>query len=255
MATQLMVIENPSFNLPVLSSPSEIIAVMKENLEGTAPRFERVKIPSGGGLAFELPGEGDQPEITQEIVGVVLDHYAVNAYWSAKYSGQGNPPDCSALNAKAGEGNPGGNCATCPMNQWGTAVDQYGNPTAGKACKNIHRLYILREGEVFPLLLALPPTSLGNFTHYMARLTSKLRPFYGCVTKVKLQKAQNRNGIVYSQATFTKLVDLSKEEIMAIRQYAEQLRNTMRSVAIEATDYDVAEPPMVVTETTETEPF
>lgn len=238
-AAALKVIENPSLNLPILTNPQEIIEIMQVNLEGTTPRFARVKIPSGGGLAFELPGEGDQPEITQEIVGVILDHYPVNAYWANKFSGQNNPPDCSALDAKVGTGDPGGNCATCPMNQWGTAVDQNGNPTAGKACKNIHRVYVLQEGEILPLLLALPPTSLSNFTQYMTRLTSKLRPYYGCITKIKLQKAQNKAGITYSQATFAKVADLSREEMIAIRKYADSLRNAMRAVAIEATEYDV----------------
>ena len=37
---------------------------------------DRVKIPSGGGLAFELPGEDDEnPESATEIVGVILDHH------------------------------------------------------------------------------------------------------------------------------------------------------------------------------------
>lgn len=237
---KLMVIENPSFNLPVLTDPQGIMEIMQINLEGTEPRFDRVRIPSGGGLTFELPGEGGEPEIAQEIVGVILDHYPVNAYWRDRFAGAKNPPDCSALDAKHGVGNPGGDCAACPHNQWGSALDEKGQPTRGKACKNIHRVYILREGEVFPLLLALPPTSKGNFTDYMKRLTSrKPVPYFGCVTRVKLQKATSSTGIIYSQAVFSKVADLSPEETAAMKAYANLLKNAMRAVKVGAAEYEV----------------
>lgn len=236
---KLMVIENPTFNLPILSDPQGIMDIIQANLQDTEPRFDRIKIPSGGGLAFELPGD-EQPEIVQEIVGVILDHYKVNAYWKDRYNGANNPPDCSALDGRAGIGDPGGECAACPLNQFRSAVDEHGNPTRGKACKNIHRVYILREEEVFPLLIALPPTSLANFTNYMKRLCSrKPVPFFGCVTKIKLQKATSSTGIVYSQAVFSKVAELNQEETMALRSYANNLKNAMRAVKIEATEYEI----------------
>jgi hypothetical protein len=251
-------IENPTINLPVLANPQEVIEVMQENLAGMTIQFDRVKIPSGGGLAFELPGG----EVAKELVGVILDHYPVNAYWSNKYSGSNNPPDCSALDGEHGEGNPGGLCSKCPLNQWGSAVDEAGNPGRGKACKNIRRVYILREGETFPILLALPPTSLGAFTDYMKRLVSrKPTPFYGCVTKVTLEKDKNAGGIVYSKAVFSKVADLPPEEKIAIKKYAETLKPIMRAVKIEAVDYtiednDQAYPaPAAATGTDDAEPF
>lgn len=232
--SNLVKIDNPSFDLPMLANPEEAMEIMQVNLEGSTHRFERVKIPSGGGITFEVPTEGD-PEITQELIGVIIDHHPVNAYWPGKFSSQNNPPACSALDGKMGMGDPGGSCASCPNNQWGSDPDG----GRGKACKNIHRIYILREGEILPLLLALPPTSLGNFSQYMTRLTSKLRPFFGCVTKIKLQKAVNKDGITYPQVIFAKVADLTKEETMAVRQYANTLKGAMRAVAVEATDYEV----------------
>lgn len=250
---KLAVIDKPSFNLPILSDPQGILEIIQMNLQDIEPRFDRVKIPSGGGLAFELPGD-DQPEIAQEIVGVILDHYKVNAYWKDRYSGANNPPDCSALDGQIGVGDPGGQCATCPYNQFGSAVDEHGNPTRGKSCKNLHRVYILREGEVFPILIALPPTSISNFTNYMKRLCGrKPVPFFGCITKIKLQKATSSTGIVYSQAVFSKVADLSKEEMVALRSYANSLQNTMRAVKVEATEYEIEPGDSVAV--SEAEPF
>lgn len=54
----------------------------------------------------------------------------------------------------------------------------------------MHRVYTLREGEMLPLLLTLPPTSLKNLSDYIAlRVVSKGMRSYGVVTKVSLKKA------------------------------------------------------------------
>ena len=38
-----------------------------EDLEGITPTFEHIKIPAGGGLAFEVPGEDfDSPDMVKE---------------------------------------------------------------------------------------------------------------------------------------------------------------------------------------------
>lgn len=251
---QALALTEPTFNLPALTYPEEIAEAIEANLEGLTPRFDRVKIPSGGGLAFELPGE-DGPEVAKEIIGVILDHYPVNAYWKEKFSGANNPPDCSALDGKTGIGNPGGKCKTCPLNQFGSGIDPTtGEKTKGKACKNLHRIYIIRENEVFPLLLALPPTSLGNFSQYMMRLLNKRLKSYGVVTKIRLEKDKNAKGIEYSKAVFSKVAELTPEETRAIKAYAEQLRGAMRDVEIEARDYDI-EAQADLADTGEVEPF
>lgn len=229
------------FNLPALTEPEAVREVLEANLEGTTIQFDRVKIPSGGGTVFEVPGEDGEARATQEITGVILDHYMVNAYWAERFSGQNNPPDCSALDGKLGEGDPGGLCAKCRFNEWGSDVRQDGTQGRGKACKNLHRVYLLPEGEIFPLLIALPPTSLRNFHDYMRRLTSKLRPHFGVITRVKLQKAQNADGIGYSQAVFSRVADLPKTEAAQLKSYIADLRPLMRAVEVRAEEYTVTD--------------
>ncbi|MGO5338085.1 hypothetical protein ACTQZS_15010, partial [Bilifractor sp. LCP19S3_H10] len=36
-----------------------------------------------------------------------------------------------------------------------------------KACKNRHMLYLVREGEIFPVVISLPTGSLKSFTDYV----------------------------------------------------------------------------------------
>ena len=211
----LAVIEN--FEVPALLESQDFI----EEMDGLQFRFTHVKVPSGGGLAFELPGdEDDEPEIEKTLEGVIVHHHAINAYWSDEYTGGNEPPDCSSLDGKFGIGEPGGECSVCPKNQWGTGRDE-----KGKACNNRRRVYILREGEMFPILLSLPPTSLGNFSDLLSRrilqrgMTSKQ-----VIVKAKLKKAVSGSNIEYSQVTWGVLNKLDDATAAKMKEYGESIK-------------------------------
>lgn len=237
-------VQELSFNLPALSDPQEAMEVMADNLAelGGNLRFDKVKIPSGGGLSFEIIDENGEEKAVTELLGVVLDHYPVNAYWEHKFTGENAAPDCASMDAKIGtmmiDGKPAGTrtCADCPQNQWGSDPDG----GKGKACKNMIRVYLLQEGNAFPVLLTLPPTSTGNWKDYMKRLAGRMKSVYGVVSKVKLEKDKSEGGITYSKAAFTKADELRTEEKRAIKNYAEQMRPYMRTVAIDSVEYNVS---------------
>ena len=228
----MAVIEN--FDLPVLSE--DMGQAMAEEMDGLQLSFPRIKIPSGGGLAFEVPGDDpENPDTEKEIVGVIVDHHPVNAYWADKYSGANNPPDCASMDGKVGMDQDGNRkpCNSCPMNEWGTAEDG-----RGKACKNMHRVYILREGEMLPLLLTLPPTSLKNISDYLGlRIVSKGLRSYGVVSKVSLKKAQNAGGINSAQAVFALAGKLAPAQVSAMAEYSQGIRTITRQLAIQADEY------------------
>jgi len=228
----LAVIED--FDLAILNS--NMAALVSEEMDGLAIEFDRVKIPSGGGMAFEVPGDDpDNPDTVKEITGIIVDHHPVNAYWAEKFSGQNNPPDCSALDGKTGETRNGekNSCSSCPNNIWGSDPDG-----AGKACKNMHRVYILREGDMFPLLLTLPPTSLKNFANYLAkRVITKGKRSHEVVTKVTLKKATNRTGITYSQASFTLAGILAPKKAEKVAKYAADIKPVTRRLAVAADEF------------------
>lgn len=241
----------PTFDLPVLVDKEEALEVIQTNLEaiGGEFKFDKVKIPSGGGTSFEIVNENGETNPYKVLNGVVLDYYPINAFWAKEYSGEKNPPDCSSLDTITGTGSleygipKGQKCATCPKNQWGS--DPKGG--RGKACKNIIRVFLLQEGSILPVLLALPPTSTGNWKEYVRRLTTRMKPYYGVVTTVKLEKDKNDGGIEYSKAVFGKAADLSKQEAKALKEFAASLKPAMRNVGIDSTEYAVEEP--VYTET------
>ncbi len=228
----LTVVQN--INLPALSN--DLATAINEEMDGLSIEFDRVRIPSGGGLAFEIPGDDpDNPELAKEIIGVIVDQHPVNAYWAVKYSGENNPPDCSSMDGKEGVDQDGNRrpCNSCPYNEWGSDEDG-----RGKACKNMRRIYILPEGEMFPLLLTLPPTSLKNFSNYLAkRVIAKGRRSHNVLTKISLKKAVNSSGITYSQATFTLAGILSPEDAKKIEEYSRGIKAITRKIQIMADEY------------------
>jgi hypothetical protein len=115
-------------------------------------------------------------------------------------------------------GNPGGDCSKCPFNKFGSGEN------GAKACKNRRRIYLLREGEIFPMILSLPTGSLKDFTRYIMRLLSKGKKSNAVVTKFTLKKATNNSGIAYSQAQFSVDRDLTNEEFALISGLTEQVK-------------------------------
>ena len=230
----LAIVEN--VNLPALGN--DLAEAIAEEMDGLSIEFDRVKIPSGGGLAFEVPGDDpDNPDMMKELVGVIVDHHPVNAFWSDKYAGQNNPPDCSSMDGKTGQGNPGGVCKNCPYNQWGSDPD-----TGGKACKNMHRIYLLRDGDLFPLLITLPPTSIKPFSNYLAkRVIGRGKRSYGVITKISLRRETNKSGIAYSQAQFAAAGELPADEVQKAAEYAQGIKAITRGQEVFADEY-VSEP-------------
>lgn len=221
---ELQVVEN--FGLAV---NGEVAEIMAEELDGLGEiPFDQVKIPSGGGLAFEIPGDDpDNPDVEKELSGIVIDHHPVNAYWEGAYSGKNDPPSCSSMDGKTGIDRETGevhDCRNCPYNEFGEN---------GKECKNMHRLYILRADSPLPILLTLPPTSIKHWKNYLGkRIVMKgMRPHH-VITKITLQKEKSKDGIAYSSAQFAiggKLPDSMKPELDA---YKDNLKKTTRQIQV-----------------------
>lgn len=136
-----------------------------------------------------------------------------------KYNGGNNPPDCGSFDGVTGIGTPGGCCSNCPYNKFGSGDGQ------SKLCKNKRMLYILREGELFPITLSLPTGSLKSFTNYVKSQLSRGRKLNQVVTKITLKKATNSSGIAFSQAVFSFVRMLTAEERSAVAGVTETTRN------------------------------
>ncbi len=205
------------FNLPVISG--DIQDILSEELDGLNLTFDRIKVPSGGSLAFEVPDENGESDVKKELVGIIVGHGPENVYYMNEFTGGNEPPDCIAADGKVGIGVPGGACADCPYNEWGSGKD--GN---GKACSNRHKVFLLQDGELFPVMLSLPVTSVKNFSDFVKRAVIKGRRTSSFITKISLVKDKSSTGIDYSKCVFTKLEDLDEMKAAQAYEYAKNIK-------------------------------
>lgn len=220
----LAIMEN--FQLPdTLADAAFSREDLAEDMDGLQMSFQRVKIPSGGALQFELPGDDpENPDYTKTLEGVILYNHSSGAYWQegSEYD-ENSTPLCSTLDGKVGIGDPGGSCAVCPFNQFRSAPDGKG----GKACKNMRVLYLLRDGDYLPIQLTLPPTSIRPYSDFQnVAFASKRRATYGSVVQIGLKRMDNGN--LYSVATFKKLYDFSGEKLAQVVACAESFREQIK---------------------------
>lgn len=219
-------IKNNAYAAPIANDllTSDEIA---EQLDGIRIQYPRFKMPAGGSLVFEDPCSEDpeNPTYLNEIIGVIVDHFPTNAYWPDN-SSQSEPPACASVDGKTGIGNPGGNCKTCPLNEFGS-----GEGGVGKACKNTRRLYLLRPNELLPVVLNIPATSMKEFDTYLGtKLIARGIHPSTVVTRIKLKKATSKSGDPYAMLTFSMAEQFTGEVAAEIKanclRYKQQIRAT-----------------------------
>ena len=216
--TQIATIERRGF----LAETVNLTELFSEELDGLRPSFDRIKIPAGGGLAYEVPGDDpNSPDTVKEFSAVILYHHPINSYFRDKFTGSSNPPDCSSMDGKVGIVSETGecrDCKSCPYAKFGSGEN------GGMACKQKRALYLLREGEMLPIIMTLPTGSLNEFTKYVTRLITKAMKANNVVTRFSLKRAQNSTGINYSQVVCAVDRVLTPEEHRNIAAMTEQVK-------------------------------
>src|SRR6185437_11852490 len=185
----------------VLSVPSERLSmVLQNNLNGASLcpfDLDRVKVPSGGATSWEVPSLKG-PESVRDLTGIILATNDGRKHYRTKRSGNA-PPDCHSIDMIHGIGDPGGDCQTCAFNQFGSAVNQSGAPAKGKACSEYKLLLFIRPGDVPPIVISAPVTSLNNAKKYFLRLAQAQLMFQSVVTRLTLKQERSAGGDAYAE--------------------------------------------------------
>ncbi len=229
----LTVIEDGPRYLAQVTDTRGVATIIKDNVGTiTAADLDRVRVPAGGGMAWEIPTlEGVEQE--KELAGVIVEQREVRAFWASEFTGGNAPPECASPDGEVGFGEPGGVCASCPMATFGTAR---GGEGKGQACRLMRLLFLLRPESLLPMVLVVPPSSLKAIRQYMLRLASGATPYHVVVTSFTLEKTKNDTGIVFSRIVPTLKERLSPEEASRIAQYREALLPVFRQVRVDAVD-------------------
>ncbi len=121
------------------------------------------------------------------------------------------------------------------MAQWGSA----GTDSKGQACKQMKFLFLIRETDILPILLVLPPTSIRPVERYLIRLTSQMVPYYGVVSRFTLESAQSSAGITYSRVVPSMVGKLNPEQMEKMKIITTSMRGAFDAVEISSEDYEV----------------
>lgn len=222
----------PVINLCDLEQTYKAIAEEQRQTGGTIQY--RVKIPAGGGKSFDvLTGDDERDMSVSTFAGVIVYHHKCNARFDESGEDVNTPPVCASVDGIQGVDQSGEarTCAGCQFNAYGT-----GKGGRGKACKNMHKLYIMTPGVAIPLVLCLPPTSLKNVQGYLLNVLAarRLKP-WEVLTEFSIAVAQNANGVKYSTVKFKLLGQLNEDD----RRAAEFFATGLKFVAdVAAEDYN-----------------
>lgn len=238
------VVSNNKNNLPITTLEAlndfafideHALDVVRENLGGqqmSPSDFDRIKFPAGGAQSWEVSGLDGDTESVKSIDGIVLMYKTNRSFWRDEFTGAGAPPDCQSKDLITGQGNPGGNCATCPYAQWNS--DPKGGE--GQACKISGTLFVMKPGEILPVIVPVPVASVKIVKKFMLGLSSKNIKFSNAVIGLGLSPAQNKKGIKYSEIKprlISVLPDGAKTQIDA---YIDAFRASMNAVTVARED-------------------
>jgi hypothetical protein len=218
----------------------ELAEVVRENLGGSQIdifQLDRVKVPAGGATVWQVP-DLDAPKgyvNLETLEGILIYFSDGNGYWPDEFTGAGTPPTCSSEDGVIGHSQKeglGGDCSTCPLNQFGSEIKKDGTKGSGKACKNMRRLFLLRPGNLLPMLVVAPPMSLKNLKGYNLRLASAGVSYWAMTTKLELETDRNEGGIEYSKIVPRAGSKLTPDEKARVKLLRDQLLPALQRVTI-----------------------
>jgi hypothetical protein len=223
-----------------LRPDSRQLKIIEANLDGEPMNEQdlvRVKTPAGGGTKWTVPVNGND-ESFDELVGLCVGVAKRGVLWPQDDPTDQRPvivtndllvgyrvsEDLGTIDPKALERHRIGDrrydwaaLANSPEFGYGSA-----RGGGGKRCKESRIIALLREGDVWPILVTVGPGSLRGFLPFMKRLPSF---HYEVVIGLKLEKAKSSGGQPYSVIVPRVVGQISEEQgEVARRIYVEPLK-------------------------------
>lgn len=225
---------------PALAPDSRQAAIIAANLDGE-PMSEmdlvRVPTPAGGGVTWNIDNNGNV-ESTDEIVGLLVGVGKRGALWPKDDPSEMRPVIAShdllvgyRVSDELGDISPAALekfrigdrrydwTAMSASSEFGYGSGKNGT---GKRLKETRVLAILRQGDVWPILVTVGPGSLRGFLPFLKRLPDF---HYACVIGLKLKKEKSTGGQPYSQIVPRLVGTITPEQAEVARKtYVEPIR-------------------------------
>jgi hypothetical protein len=240
-----------TIDYPALSADSRQLRIIEANLDGEPMREQdlvRVKTPAGGATKWTVNAAGND-ETTDEIVGLLVGIAKRGILWPQEDPTDQRPvivtndllvgyrvsDDLGSLDPTALEKYRIGDRkydwdALSKSTDFGYGSARGGG---GKRVKESRILAVLREGDVWPLLVTIGAGSLQTWLPFQKRLPSF---HFECVVGLKLEKAKSAGGQPYSTIVPRVAGVISEEQgEIARRIYVEPLKRMFSAAPAGAT--------------------
>lgn len=219
----------------------------------------RIKFPSGDVKTF-VTNDGDM--LKPPFIAIIAVAQKARVFWPGKDT-SGQPPLCSSPDGVQGVFNLEQDglaydaslltvqhpalahqgvamrgpwaCAECPLAQWGSGGGR------GQSCKSLRRLIVLVEGWSMPAIMTVPPTSTKIFDLYASAVARERGCAYFTIrTRFGLDQAVSNSGVKYSVLKLERGQKLNADEIGAVIEIRQQYAALVRTLGIDAGDYQGA---------------
>lgn len=231
MTTELVEVRDERYL--ALRPDSEIAEALAANLVAgetiQASDLVRVKTPAGGGKVWQYVDAAGVERSEKAITGILVAYIPVGTLWGSEEPAKGELPvlvthdfvTARRVNDSIGDLDPE-QLEACRVGDKLYAWDrlpwaQYGSGRGGvgKRAKESRLLFVLQEGETWPVIVSAGPGSLKNVTSFVKKLGV---PHFRCEVELTLQKADSSGGIVYSQIVPRLLRTLDREQGAVIQK-------------------------------------
>lgn len=214
--------------------------------DSSALEFKRASVASGGVEFITVPDDSGEKEMVKSISGVIVYMHPANAYWATKEI-TGESPVCFSRDGKVGFDTSTGMyraCVSCPYFQFGSGKNPDGTKSKGKACKNFLKVYLLREGDILPLVLNVPPASKAGITKMLSQLFfMEGRELWSSPVEFSAHATSSQGGRKYVELIVRvkktedgKRVTFDKATMESLAKYAEQIEVAASAVQREKFD-------------------
>ncbi|CAB4143214.1 hypothetical protein UFOVP435_79 [uncultured Caudovirales phage] len=234
-------------NLPAVAA-AQLPMNWEEEMAKEAVAVATAEAKVGGSKSFSIKAGilsyGGSPIPGGKMKVVVLASAFANRFYTEGYDpNEIVPPSCFSFSETGEDMVPhekaqdkqAETCAECPHSRWGSAVDNKGKPTNGKACRNSRTLVLISADKLDAATaastesatLSIPATSLTAWGSYVKAVSGAYkRPPYGVITEVSVQPDAAKQVSV----TFTLVEPIRSREVLAeiYNRKAQALEEAMR---------------------------
>lgn len=204
------------------NEPGALAELIRENIGTDISVFDlpRIKVPTGGGTFWNYQ-TAEGPQSTPALEGIIACKHATKSRWDVDYddASETTPPDCHSADGITGIGKPGGDCATCPFNQYETATKG-----SGKACKDMADLFIITRNGIVPTAIQVPRTSLKSLKQYGIQIMNAGLSIHDVLTKFTL-RTEKKAGKDTAIIEFSSLGPVPDEMRAFVRAYKKDIQD------------------------------